>query len=1440
MAGDIIDSLSIELNSNATKANKSIDELIGKLGNLANSLSRIDGSGLNGLANGIGNLANSMQTMKGVGNAKFENLANGINKLTAIDTSGLNKSASSLYQITKSFGEVGKAGESTKSIADLATNLSKLGNKGVSNAVTNIPKLATAMKDLMTTLSTAPKVSNNLIQMTTALAGLASNGQKISGATKGITSSLKTYGSSATNATSKTKSLASMFGSLYANFFWVRRGINGIKDAVKSSMDYIETLNYFDAAFGQVADTAVKDWKSAGYKSAEEYYNSFSERAKKLTSQMSGFDISPTGTLESTGKASLGIDPNRLMNYQATFAQMSSSIGITAENSLKLQRALTEIGADLASVKNMDFNKTWNDMASGLAGMSRTLDKYGVNIRNVNLQQKLSDLGIKANIQNLNQNEKALLRTIILLDSTKYAWGDLAETLNQPANQVRLLQANFQNLTRTIGNLFMPVVAKVLPYINALTIALQQLFSWIGKSLGIDMSKITSSVGDSAFDMNELEDATDGVGDALDDVSDKAKKAKDNINTIGIDKLNIISKNKDTTSTTKTNVGLGDTDLSKLNKAFDDAYKKYQKAWNKAFKDADNKAQKIADKIVKAFKRGDYEGIGKYIGSSITKGLNKIPWETVYQGGKDFGKNFADFLNGLISPDLFGTVGKTIAGALNTAIYTALSFGEEFNFKNLGESIASGINNFFETFDFTSLAKTMNTWANGIYETLWNIIKNIHWGSVLKGAFDFISELEPQTVLLLVLGKKFKTFTKDAGVIGGLGKVFKTAGSSIAGALNKIIPSLQDVGAKQTFSKGITKISTSFKELRSNLTATQKGVIGVVSVWAEFKVLTSTFEGLTKGTENLVIGIGKIVGVSALAGAALYTAFGPAGLAIGAIVGIAGAIKGIIDANKDLEREKMLSSFVDETAPKIDELKGKFEELNKETTTPYEKLNTELGKIDESNKKIDTTVSSINNIGIAISSGTATVAEKKDELVKLFGDLQSELKEKSNQTFATISSELYAHADELKEQGIIVDDVVGDLAESHNKYNDTLNTLFEKLNKTKEGTKEYEKIWKKIQKTAGVSTETVSTVKETTNEFNEILGKGINLKDFIKEGKFDTDAFKEKLQDFSESYTEAKDEIESAYKELYKQIEEAPDISEPTKNQLIGYFSEFEKNDVDALKTNLKTTLFDPLKIEIGKNAEQLFKDTPDKTQLGIQNALKSWDENVYNPLYSVISGTFGDLGVNTSGFGKNLAQTLLESMFLDENGNTIIQLGDNWKKRLYELITGVDLADAGEKLRKKIKKQMKNALDLTISLDVKTSIKNVADKTDITKKLLSGSGYEIVNKANIEANNIKIDKYATGGFPEDGLFFANHEELVGKFSNGKNVVANNAQITDGIEEAAYRGYMRAMASQPTNTNSGIPKVETKIYLDKREIARAVNEENNRSGASILGYGTGY
>ena len=699
--GAEIDRLEIEVEAQATKANNSLDKLVGNLERLAGSLGSIDGNSFLGFSKGISDISSAMQGLKSADIRKtdFNRLAKGIAELTSLDTSGLSRTANAMNGLADSIMGYEAVANSAEAVGNLAKGISKLGNKSVITAIDNMPKLATALNSMMNTLSKAPTVSSNLINMTTALAGLANQGSKVGSTTRSMTSSLNGYSASAQRASQSSKGLASVFGSLYANFFWVKRGADKLWKSIETSMDYVETLNYFDAAFGQVAESAVSQWEDAGAESAEAYYKSFSDRAKQLTSKMTGFSVKDDGTLQATGQPSLGIDPEKLMNYQATFGQMASSMGVTAETSLKLSQALTEIGGDLASVKNLDFDKVWNDMASGLAGMSRTLDKYGVNIRNVNLQQKLYELGIQANITALNQNDKALLRAIILLDSTKYAWGDLATTINQPANQLRLIESNFQNLSRTIGNLFLPMVSKVLPYVNAMVIALQRLATWLGNLLGIDLSKVTSSVADSSFDFGSIADEAEAATEAVNKLQKGIRK---------FDELDVITTSSGSSS------GSGGLDSGLLDDAFNKSFEEYQKAWDEAFANMENKAQDLADKIEKFFAPvkkifqdlfdGDFFAAGQDTSKLVAGIFNWFADAIAAVDWYKIGHNIGEFLDGIDWIDVFKAVGRFMwegingafelsaglfdAAPIETAIITAVGL---MKFTKLGKIVATKI-----------------------------------------------------------------------------------------------------------------------------------------------------------------------------------------------------------------------------------------------------------------------------------------------------------------------------------------------------------------------------------------------------------------------------------------------------------------------------------------------------------------------------------------------------------------------------------------------------------------------------------------------------------------------------------------------------------------------------------------------------------------------------
>ena len=84
---------------------------------------------------------------------------------------------------------------------------------------------------------------------------------------------------------------------------------------------------------------------------------------------------------------------------------------------------------------------------------------------------------------------------------------------------------------------------------------------------------------------------------------------------------------------------------------------------------------------------------------------------------------------------------------------------------------------------------------------------------------------------------------------------------------------------------------------------------------------------------------------------------------------------------------------------------------------------------------------------------------------------------------------------------------------------------------------------------------------------------------------------------------------------------------------------------------------------------------------------------------------------------------------------------------------------------------------------------------------------------------------FAAGGFPEDGLFFANHNELVGQFSNGRTAVANNEQITQGIAQAVAPAVYDAVVSAMQNTQRGSSDVV--VNIDGKQVFKADQRQAN-------------
>ncbi len=585
-----------------------------------------------------------------------------------------------------------------------------------------------------TAASAIDDLNTRLGRTATSLSSIGTNLQRqlspMTSATRSLNQAFNSGNTLIGKVKKSSESLSSSLTKLYAKYSILKRAIKAFGNSIKESADYIESFNYFNVAMGKVADEWKDSFAEYGYDNADSYAESFSGRLNELFGKMSNVTLNiDTGTLQSNMSKNLGINLTQLTQYASNMAAVTNSMKMTGEATVAVSKAMSMLAVDMSSLKNTTLQEAMNSFSSGLIGQSRALYKYGIDITNATLQQYAYNLGIEKSITAMTQGEKAQLRMIAILDQSKVAWGDQAKTINTISNQFRMFKSNVSSVGTLIGQLFVPIISKVIPYINGFVIALQRLFTSIAGAVGIKINLDDFSQGYSTLG-EQLEDTADSYNEA----TASAKKYKNQL--LGFDEVYKLSEPADDTS----NAGAGD--MIDLTDEISRALADYEAVWNEAFNDMSNKANEIADRITNAFKSGDYKGIGRYISTNISDALASINWDSVYQAANNFGTGLAQFLNGLITPDLFGNVGKTIAGFLNTKIYAALSFGQEFSFVNLGESIAAGVNNFFATFDFGSLAETINVWAKGILSTTITAFDNTDWGMIGEQIGTFLAEID--------------------------------------------------------------------------------------------------------------------------------------------------------------------------------------------------------------------------------------------------------------------------------------------------------------------------------------------------------------------------------------------------------------------------------------------------------------------------------------------------------------------------------------------------------------------------------------------------------------------------------------------------------------------------------------------------------------------------
>nr|DAR36763.1 MAG TPA: minor tail protein [Caudoviricetes sp.] len=659
-----IDNLQIKISADANKAKNALDKLASSLTNFQRSLS-IDTSKLTSISNSIQSIANAASSMNTSGIKNISTLTNSINRMGKIDASGLSRISSALK--TFSADMAGTKVDGVGDIASIASSISRLGGVASGRAITNIPLLAKNLKQLFTTLSTAPNVSENIIRMTNALAGLASTGAASGRAANSLGRNLNTYTVSARRATKSTFSLAAAFGRFYATYFLVIRGIKSLWKSIEGTTDYIEAFNYYTVAFNKVGKEWGKDFEQFGYDNAEDYAQSFGNRVNELLGKMSGLKVDVDGGLISeSGMKNLGLNLQEITQYASQLASITNSLGQTGEVTTAISKSMTMLAGDISSLFNVDFSTVATNLQSGLIGQSRALYKYGIDITNATLQTYAYKYGIEKAVSEMSQAEKQQLRLLAILDQSKVSWGDLANTINSPSNMIRQFTNNVKEAGMVLGQLFIPVLQKVLPVINGVVIAIKRLLVSVANLLGIKIDFSSFGQGVSGYN-EELED----TADALDKVGTSAKNAQSGIR--AFDKLKVISMPKSSGSGS----GAGGAGID-LTKEIMDATAEYEKVWQEAFDKMQNtalgwadKIEKLLEPVKKLFKdlfNGDFFEAGQDLSGIVTGIFNWMSDAIASVDWYQIGQNIGQFLAGIDWTAVFTSAGNFIETAIDAAI----------------------------------------------------------------------------------------------------------------------------------------------------------------------------------------------------------------------------------------------------------------------------------------------------------------------------------------------------------------------------------------------------------------------------------------------------------------------------------------------------------------------------------------------------------------------------------------------------------------------------------------------------------------------------------------------------------------------------------------------------------------------------------------------------
>lgn len=500
-----IDSLNIEIQSNSTNAASGIDAL-------AKALKKLNKNGdVSGAITTLNDLRKSLHAFANVPSSasKIESLANSLNSLKKVGTINLGSSLDGVKKAMESLKSIDVDGVAPQieRIAQAMTPFNSVKGSGFKSAVDGLKNLDSVTKSLNEEV--IGEFIKKVKELDEALGPLSQKMTSIQGGFKALGTAIKQTNVSVKQANAEVK----------VNVF-------NLSNLINVAQSVVQVLNVIVQKLQAVIGEAI-EWDGI----AQRFGRGFGENAEEVYSWVQRLN------------EEMGINIQQFMQYSSTYATMLTGFGVASKDASKMALGYMELTYDIWAGYN-DIYKNFSDAAdavrSAIAGEVEPIRRAGFTIVESTLEETAARHGLTISIEKATEAQKSYLRYLTLVDQahSQSLVGTYAKEMNTAEGQIRTLTQQLKSLSQTFGSVFLPILVKIVPWLQAFVDLLGDAIIAAANFFGIDIQKIDpDSWGAGALD--GVGESANGATGAVNETTAALKDLKNA--TTGIDELNIIS-----------------------------------------------------------------------------------------------------------------------------------------------------------------------------------------------------------------------------------------------------------------------------------------------------------------------------------------------------------------------------------------------------------------------------------------------------------------------------------------------------------------------------------------------------------------------------------------------------------------------------------------------------------------------------------------------------------------------------------------------------------------------------------------------------------------------------------------------------------------------------------------------------------------------------------